>query len=63
METYRAYLLNPAGRIMSALELEAVSAEAALQKALSSGHPHAIEVWRGRELLVRAGGGPDSTNA
>ena len=63
MPIYRAYLLNPAGRIMSALEVEADTAEAALAEALSAGHPHAAEVWLGRDLLARGSGGPEPAGA
>lgn len=63
MPTYRAYLLNPAGRIMTALDVEAESPAAALEQALAGGHPHAVEVWRGPELLARGEAGARRTGS
>ncbi|MDB5446580.1 MAG: hypothetical protein JWQ97_1897 [Phenylobacterium sp.] len=51
---------------MSAVEVEADSADAALEQVLAGGHPHAVEVWRGAELLARGRGGslgPDAEAA
>ena len=42
MQTFRAYLLNPAGRIMSAVEVEADHVAEAKMRA--GGHPHDIEI-------------------
>ena len=48
---------------MSAVEIEAETADAALEQALSGGHPHGVEVWRGAELLIRARAGSGAPGA
>jgi hypothetical protein len=54
MPTFRAYLLNPAGRITWGEWIEAADqqeAEAAAARLCDGGHPK-VELWRGRERLA-----------
>jgi hypothetical protein len=53
MPHYRAYLLNPAGGIMRAEDIEADAADVALHAASMLLHPHEVEVWKGAELVGR----------
>lgn len=53
MPIFRANLLNPAGRIMSAVLIDAETADAALRRVIAGGHPQAAEVWQGPNLLAR----------
>jgi DNA topoisomerase VI subunit B len=51
MPHYRAYLLDPAGGIMAARDIEAETPDLAFEAAATMPHPHAVELWRGAERL------------
>ena len=54
MQTFRAYLLNPAGKIVWGDWIEAADqaqAEAKARELCKEGAPH-VELWQGREMLA-----------